>query len=1624
MQHGTTMRQVGSVFHFDARGARSKSALIQDFLLTIFRMKPQFVMKSVLGSVWRRASILAIITSTTLFPTHLFSQAIAYNLPLIVTSGEQNVPRLVSAGKQGAFVVWQDERDNHWAIYAQHLNALSQPAWKPNGILVATATKDQIAPTAISDGNGGILIFWQDLRNDDGDIFGQRLDASGNLLWGVGGASIVRLSGKQAEPQAVSDGVDGALVLWREYKTGNEDVFLQRVDGAGKILLATTGRAVAQGSGNQILGEAAATTDGGVVVAWSDNSSGLDRVAALRFDAQANPKWNASVFVTNVRSTPLTPAIYFSNDNTFVIWGDDRNRTFDLYAQKIDAAGILQWGLPGVAVCKATNDQYAQQIFSDGSDGMLVVWEDKRSGKPDVYAQALTAAGQARWQTDGVAIAATSQEQFEPRAVADGSGGLICVWTDERGSGTNIAAQRLDKTGKALWATNGIFITNDSGAKQQPAVLALPDAFLGEGGSLVAWDDSRRDDSDIFVQALKGDGALANVPPSITSSPVTEAPAGQAYSYKVQAHDFDSVDPLSLSFVAAPNATWLQVDNAQLKLLGTPPANAAGEVAITLTIKDKLGAQATQSFTLTVINNNRPPQITSKPDTLATEDLLYFYQIIATDPDAGDILTRSLETEATWLKLANDGRISGTPANENVGRYAVTVRVSDKQGLTVTQQFSLRVKNVNDLPVIASQPDTVTLEDQLYSYKIFAADPDAGDALTFFIDLPPAWLKLDDTGVISGTPKNEQVGSHLVTLRAVDKQGATAIQRFSVRVKNVNDAPAFVSQPDTIAFADSLYSYRVNVADADRGDVVQISKSSGPSWLIWNAATRTLQGRPGAPLIGATFSVTLLAKDLANAAVEQTFRLRIIPGNILDVTAPMAPQALQIQPAQWSASQKFTLTWQNPFDPSRITSAYYKIGAPPLHDRDGELVSGTGGASLTQIEALVKQEGQSQIYLWLIDGRGNVDFRSAANTFYRYDATPPPPPQNLAPNRQWTRGDSVRLQWTPSTDAMSGLRRYHFFLDGKFFGFFAGNTSEFMLILQLAEQKHEWTFMAEDSAGNLSKWVAASFQVDRQAPRLSHTAIDTASASTPLVVSMQASDASAGVRETRLYYRAAGKKLYRSKNLTAAENLFTTQVDAAEVAAQGLEYYLEAADSAGNRTPWPVNAPAQFQSVMVTSANINAPIAFAAKRYQIFSAPYRLREESPAKLFEDDWGSYDPASWRLFRYQPGEGNVEFGKPHLENFAPGRAYWLITSQPQNFDVGAGHSLRSNEPFALTLQPGWNLIATPFDFPTAWSAVQRPESVENNLWGFDGTKYLGQQETLQPWQGYFVRNLEAQPQVISIAPVAAATINKSPAPEIIWQMQLRVSDGEFSDDANFIGATTRAHETWDPLDLSEPPTIGDYVSLHFARYDWPRYAGVFTSDFRPLNYEIQKWPFTVVASRPGLPVELSWDFFGELPTDWIFVLQDIDGNLKRQYQPEKTRDGDGNRYVFRATPQPRNLVWWAGKPAQLAEMGALEDIVPAAFELAPSYPNPLQLNGRAEVGVIRFGLPAASTVRVTIFDVVGREVRALLAGKNLAAGYHEMQWDGRDNIGRAVPAGIYLYRLETAHFSASRKLILLR
>ena len=271
----------------------------------------------------------------------------AGGIPLCAEVGHQMFPVVVGDGTNGAYVAWQDRRDGLADIYAQRVNSLGVASWASNGRAVCTAIEDQLAPRVIADGFGGVVVTWDDYRDFSADVYAQRLDPAGNLMWTAPGVTLVADGAEQYGAQPVADGAGGAFVPWSDFRGGSGDLYLQHVSGSGAIASGwpLSGLPVCTTIGDQFDPVAAPDGSGGVIVAWDDARAGTSAV--------------------------------------------------DIYAQRITSAGTVAsgWGVNGVLVCNAASNQLRPAIGASGSGDALVAWQDERSGLSDIYLRRITAAG-------------------------------------------------------------------------------------------------------------------------------------------------------------------------------------------------------------------------------------------------------------------------------------------------------------------------------------------------------------------------------------------------------------------------------------------------------------------------------------------------------------------------------------------------------------------------------------------------------------------------------------------------------------------------------------------------------------------------------------------------------------------------------------------------------------------------------------------------------------------------------------------------------------------------------------------------------------------------------------------------------------------------------------------------------------------------------------------------------------------------------------------------------------------------------------------------------------------------------------------------------------------------------
>lgn len=453
------------------------------------------------------------------------------NTHLTFAPNNHEHPKIVEDGNGGAIIVWDEyitsNNSNFRDVYVQSVNASGEIQWTTGGVNVCSKIDNQFYPEIASDGNGGAIIVWLDYRNTYcyPYIYAQRISSSGTLLWTTDDIQIGTIPADY-RPHLISDGDGGAIIVWDDYRvTANSiDVFAQKINGMGEIQWTTNGVEVVTFTGNQRVSSVISDGAGGAIISWHDYRYGSGVIGSDIYMQHINDAgvslWTPDgVAICNATNEQYAPEIVLDGSGgAIVTWQDHRaGSNSDVYAQKISSLGVVDWQTDGIPISISAYDQGSPVIIADNNGGAFIVWEDNRdlAGR-DVYIQQVNSLGFVQKTINGIPICTAALGQQGIALISNGSDGFICTWRDFRNDNGNLYAQNISPTGDAQWQTNGVLInsqTTENGFYITNPVI-VSDNF---GGAVIVWSDARNaingfTNRDIFTQNICSDGNIGCIP--------------------------------------------------------------------------------------------------------------------------------------------------------------------------------------------------------------------------------------------------------------------------------------------------------------------------------------------------------------------------------------------------------------------------------------------------------------------------------------------------------------------------------------------------------------------------------------------------------------------------------------------------------------------------------------------------------------------------------------------------------------------------------------------------------------------------------------------------------------------------------------------------------------------------------------------------------------------------------------------------------------------------------------------------------------------------------------------------------------------------------------------------------
>ena len=402
-------------------------------------------------------------------------------------------------------------------LLAGSVFATGEFLWTDNGVPVRQGVHIEWQRTGDLGAEGQMIFAWSDTRTGDRDIYIQKIDTTGATLWGDTGIRATIADGRQEDPVLVSDGAGGAFLAWIDYRDDEYgDVYAQHLDADGNLSWDPAGVPVAANTGSQQSANMARGATGVAYVIWDDGSlseSGDIFGTVLTLEGPLAAGGTDGLAVVSATGTQTNHSIETSGSEVVVVWRDTRDANDpDIYGQRLDVNFAGLWGTDGLLVCGNEADQVYPKVAPADGNRVAVSWLDNRNNiKTDIFSQLLDENGNGVWATDGIAVTNLVSEQKASRVKSNGVDKIYYVWEDFRNDSEDqdIFVQCLDMNGSPVWTDGGIPVV-EADLKQLQPRFTLGD----DDGVYVTWIDERNGghpQSDIYIQYVATDGTMSFV---------------------------------------------------------------------------------------------------------------------------------------------------------------------------------------------------------------------------------------------------------------------------------------------------------------------------------------------------------------------------------------------------------------------------------------------------------------------------------------------------------------------------------------------------------------------------------------------------------------------------------------------------------------------------------------------------------------------------------------------------------------------------------------------------------------------------------------------------------------------------------------------------------------------------------------------------------------------------------------------------------------------------------------------------------------------------------------------------------------------------------------------------------
>jgi hypothetical protein len=345
--------------------------------------------------------------------------------------------------------------------------------------------------------------------------------------------------------------------------------------------------------------------------------------------------------------------------------------------------------------------------------------------------------------------------------------------------------------------------------------------------------------------------------------------------------DFDSLEKLEMKVVQVDQVGIVHVSLEDGHYLGVDAETGAandnwnGVVSVYVIAWDTRNQQAqTNTFTVEIRPVNDAPTLKADLSPVLYEDQTFTGTIQAEDVD-GDILKFEASGMPEGMQMTEEGVVTWTPGNYDVGNYTVSFKVTDPSGESAEVTWSFTVVNVNDPPTLDLPKEITVTEAQPYYLDIGSAITDIDNSITELsvtIDGASGWAIYDSSSMIATItyPKESGIDKDFLVVTVVDPEGAAARTEIIIKVIRVEKL-VLLGIPDqfTVEEATLTVDIKPYLYNVDDWNKLVITTTSS---YITVSGTRLILHYPQDSILEESVTVTASQGDETS---KDTFSVRI-----------------------------------------------------------------------------------------------------------------------------------------------------------------------------------------------------------------------------------------------------------------------------------------------------------------------------------------------------------------------------------------------------------------------------------------------------------------------------------------------------------------------------------------------------------------------------------------------------------------------------------------------------------------------------------------------------------------------------------------------------------------------------